>query len=115
MQTLQSRRRFLTTASLASAAAFIGGPDDGRAEPPPETTTVRLPNQTGAICLAPAYVAAELLRVEGFSDIRYVAPASGVDSSVLLARGETDFDFNFAPAHISSIEAGNPVAVLRSE
>jgi NitT/TauT family transport system substrate-binding protein len=112
MKILLSRRRFLVSFPLAGAAGLVGSPKSAYAEPPPETTTVRLPNQVGAICLAPGYVAAELLRAEGFTDVRYVAPESGVDSSVLLARGEMDFDLNFAPAHISSIEAGAPIAVL---
>ena len=112
MRIMRSRRRFLAGAAMAGAVGVLGRSKPLHAEPPPETTTVRLPNQVGAICLAPGYVAGELLRTEGFTDVRYVAAASGVDSSVLLARGETDFDFNFAPAHISSIEAGNPIAVL---
>ena len=36
-----------------------------------ETTTVRIA-KIGAICLAPQYVSEELLRAEGFTDIRYV-------------------------------------------
>ena len=40
------------------------------AEPPPETTRIRL-TQDPAICLAPQYLAEELLRLEGFSEVEY--------------------------------------------
>src|SRR5262245_18733567 len=40
-------------------------------EGPPETTTLRL--QRGAtICIAPVDIAEDLLRAEGFTDVRYV-------------------------------------------
>jgi NitT/TauT family transport system substrate-binding protein len=38
-------------------------------EAPPETTTIRLVKIPG-ICVAPQYVAEELLRAEGFTDIQ---------------------------------------------
>ena len=41
------------------------------AEPPPETTKIRLV-RVPAICLAPEYLAEELLRLEGFTDVEYV-------------------------------------------
>ena len=44
-------------------------------EPPPETTRVRL-GAVPSICLSPQYVAEDLLRAEGFTDIRY-PPVSG--------------------------------------
>ena len=73
MHILQSRRRFLTgSLSLAGAATLVGVPKPLHAEPPPETTTVRLPKYIGDICHAPAMVAEELLRAEGFTEVRYV-------------------------------------------
>ena len=44
-------------------------------EGPPETTTIRL-RRDPAICVAPWYIAEELLRAEGFTDIRYVPARS---------------------------------------
>jgi NitT/TauT family transport system substrate-binding protein len=98
---MQSRRRFLSSASLAGAAGLIGAPKSLRAEPLPETTTVRIAKYTGpAVCEAPKYVAAELLHAEGFTDVRYVEPAGA---------GELDFDTDFSPGWISGIEtAGEP-------
>ena len=71
-----SRRRFVTTLATAGIAALLRTPalaDEG----PPETTTVRLRLDPG-ICVAPLYVAEELLRAEGFTDVRYVPATSGL-------------------------------------
>ena len=70
---IQSRRRFLTNAALAGAAGFGGLGIWGKAlaaEPPPEITTIRL-EKDPVMCIAPL-VLQELLRAEGFTDIRYV-------------------------------------------
>jgi NitT/TauT family transport system substrate-binding protein len=83
------------------------------AEPPLETTTVRLPRWIGGgYCWAGPYIAGELLRAEGFTDVRYVEADRGVDSSEWIARGETDFDLNYPPNQIKSIDAGVPIKVL---
>jgi NitT/TauT family transport system substrate-binding protein len=58
-----SRRRVLAALS-ASAAGLIGGTRGFAQEAPPETTTVRLTKIPG-ICVAPQYVAEELLKAEG--------------------------------------------------
>jgi len=110
MPLIQTRRRFLTTLSLAGAPALIRPPRALAAEDALETTTVRLVNDR-SICIAPEYMAEELLRAEGFTDIRYVeAPGSQQYDSFL--RGELDFT-NFVPAGgIQLIEAGSPIVVL---
>ena len=71
MQIIQSRRRFLAGLSAAGAASLVGVQQSLAAEPPPETTSVRLAKIKG-ICIAPQYVAEELLHAEGFTDVRYV-------------------------------------------
>jgi NitT/TauT family transport system substrate-binding protein len=112
MQIMQSRRRFMTSAAMASAAALVGAPRSLHAEPPPETPTVRLAKFFRATCEAPKNVAGELLRAEGFTDVRYVELAYDADSSVSIAQGELDFDYNLPPTHVASIEAGTPIRVL---
>jgi len=112
MHTLQSRRRFLTHTSLGAAAGLLAIPKSVHAEPPPETATVRLPGFSEASCELPEYVAESLLRAEGFNDVRYVQGESGVDTSVWIARGDVDFDWNYAAIHLTSIEAGVPITVL---
>jgi NitT/TauT family transport system substrate-binding protein len=69
MHIMQSRRDFLTTLSAAGAATALGARTSLAAEDPPETTTIRLARDP-AICIAPWYIADELLRAEGFTDVR---------------------------------------------
>ena len=65
-----SRRAFLSGLSLAGIGGGLGlRPEPVAAEPPPETTTLRLVQISG-ICIAPMYVAEELLRSEGFTDVQ---------------------------------------------
>ncbi len=63
-------------------------------------------------CWAGAYLAGELLRAEGFTDVRYVQGDPKVDQSVWIARGDTDFSPNHPPLHIMSIDAGVPIKLL---
>jgi NitT/TauT family transport system substrate-binding protein len=113
MQIVQSRRQFLAGLSLAGTAGLIGAARSLHAEPPPETRTVRLPRWVDAsYCWAGAYVAGELMRAEGLTDVRYVEADRSVDHSEWIARGETDFSVNFPPNHIRSIDAGVPIKVL---
>src|SRR5262249_13930995 len=71
MPITQSRRRFLTKLALTGAAGLIRARPALAAEGPLETTTVRLSKDL-AICEAPLEIAEELLRAEGFTDVRYV-------------------------------------------
>jgi NitT/TauT family transport system substrate-binding protein len=108
---MQDRRHFLKTgfsmaaAGLAGAAALTGVRRSLAAEPPPETTSVRLPKgPPGGICLAPLYIVDDLLREEGFVDVRYV----------LNPRSREDIDFytDYAGPAVMAIEAGAPIIVL---
>ena len=110
MEIGQTRRRFLTALSLAGAANLLSLPRALAAEDALETTTVRLPNDH-SICIAPEYMAEELLRAEGFTDIRYVEAPGSRQYDAFLS-GELDFT-NFVPAGgIQLIEAGSPIVVL---
>jgi NitT/TauT family transport system substrate-binding protein len=109
MTMVQTRRRFLTTLSLAGAASLVRAPRVLAAEGALETASVRLP-KIPAICFAPLYVAEELLRAEGFTDIRYVATA--INQPEGLARGEIDFGSNFAPVLIGALDRGMPITAL---
>jgi NitT/TauT family transport system substrate-binding protein len=107
MEIIQSRRDFLTSASMAAAAGVLGARGSLADEGPPETTTIRIVSYP-SVCTAPQYVAEELLRLEGFTDVRYV-PTEYTD---LVARGEADFDFQTAPWIASYVDAGSPIAAL---
>src|SRR5262245_31361204 len=67
-----SRREFVGRSMLAGTAGLLGlRPEPVAAEPPPETTRIRLV-RSGAICISPLYVAEDLFRLEGFTDVEYV-------------------------------------------
>ena len=84
MQIAPTRRRFLTTLTMAGAAGSLRAPLSLAAEGPPETTVVRIANRH-SLCNAPQHVAEELLRAEGFTEIRYIETA-GATSSVVHDR-----------------------------
>ena len=111
MRMMQNRRRFLGTLSATAGATMFGSSHSFGREPPPETTTVRLSKINGT-CIAPQYVAEELLRLEGFVDVKYVATGAGVAQSRAIARSEVDFSLNFAAPLVIPIDAGEPITVL---
>jgi NitT/TauT family transport system substrate-binding protein len=107
MPVAQTRRHFLTSLSLAGAAGLLGARRSPAAEEVLETTSVRLLKGT-PICAAPVYLAEDLLRAEGFTDIRYVeTKASGA-----VGRREIDFISGFALQQIKAIDASEPMTVL---
>jgi NitT/TauT family transport system substrate-binding protein len=108
MSQTQTRRRFLTTLSLAGAAGFVHASPMLAAAGPLETTTVRI-TKTPGICSAPQYVAEELLSAEGFTDVRYVAVK---DTPEGIARGAVDFGLNYASTLIAGLDRGVELAVL---
>ena len=72
MQLIQNRRDFLASASMAAAAGVLGARRPLADEGPPETATVRLPKFFPAACEIPEYLAEELLRADGLTDVRFV-------------------------------------------
>ena len=71
MSLTQTRRNLPATLSSAAAISLIGSEKGSAQEAPPEVTTIRLTKLPG-ICIAPQYVAEGLLKIEGFSDVRYI-------------------------------------------
>jgi NitT/TauT family transport system substrate-binding protein len=108
MHIIQSRRSFMACAS--GAALFVGRPSFADEEPP-ETTTIRIGKFTST-CTAPAYIADELLRAEGFTDIRYVVTAGGVSAVERVARGEIDWYAQFAGTVAYQLDRGFPLTTL---
>jgi NitT/TauT family transport system substrate-binding protein len=118
----QSRRRFLGKLGMAAlaGAGLGGGAGSLAAEPPPETTTIRLEKDL-VTCIAPQ-AAEELLRAEGFTDIRYVAlteahlrRADAANSGYIadmIAHDEVDIGRNFALDHVLGMAAGAPITIL---
>jgi NitT/TauT family transport system substrate-binding protein len=111
MQTLHNRRDFLVSVSLGGAASLLGRGESFAQEAPPETTTVRIPTGT-LICNAPTYIADELLRAEGFTDIQHVPVTPDRSVPEPMERGELDFAMAYTPPMVAAIEAGSPATVL---
>lgn len=105
------RRRFLSGLGVAGAAALLGSPRFAGAEPPPETMTIRIPH-TPAICLAPQYLAEELLRLEGFTDIRYIELQDETTPIQFLTNGRADISMDAAQAIAYGLGNGSSSVVL---
>jgi NitT/TauT family transport system substrate-binding protein len=86
-------------------------PGQGAAEPPPETARLRLVRGP-AICVAPEYVAEELLQGEGFTEVQYVKKASLGAKQMALAAGEVDLTTVFSGDFLLQLEAGDPLVLL---
>ena len=81
------------------------------AEAPLETTSVRLTTAAG-ICIAPQYLAGELLRADGFTDVSFVPAMKGPPGATMIGRGEADFTSTFAGSVILPIDEGAQITAL---
>ncbi len=106
-----TRREFANGMALTAAAAILGlSPKAAAAEPPPETTRLRLPRfPFDHACLAPQWVAEELLRAEGFTDIQYTTTVDNIGD---LVAGKLDFAGADVMSLLLSADAGQPLVVL---
>jgi NitT/TauT family transport system substrate-binding protein len=111
MQIIQSRRDFLAGVSAAGAASLLGARPSLADEGPPEVTTIRL-RRDPSICVAPWYIAEDLLRAEGFTDIRYVPAQEGLPYSEMVGRGEIDFGAFFAGSFPIRLETGAAITAV---
>jgi NitT/TauT family transport system substrate-binding protein len=105
-----SRRQFLARTSALGAASLLGISRPVFAEPPLDTTKIRLVHQP-AICLAPQYLAEDLLRSEGFTEVSYVETTTDFPTNV-LGRGEADLSMDASPTVVYFLDAGRSVVVL---
>ncbi len=109
---MQSRREFLGGLTLAGTAGLLGlRPETVAAEPPPETTRIRL-FQWASICVAPQFIAEDLLRAEGFTDVQFLKTETGLGAEKHLASGEVDINSQFSAPLIIRVDAGDPVVFL---
>jgi NitT/TauT family transport system substrate-binding protein len=111
MHIIQSRRDFLTSLSAAGAASLLSARPALADEGPPEVTTIRL-RRDPSICVAPWYIAEDLLRAEGFADIRYVPAPAGPIQAQMLVGGELDFVLSDAGTIVFRLDAGLPLTAL---
>jgi len=105
-----SRRKFLTRTSALGAASLLGRSRMAAAEPPPEVETIRLVKIPG-ICIAPEYLAGELLRLEGFAKVEY-AEMDRAGSQALLFADRADLSLANPADGLRDIDAGRPLVLL---
>jgi NitT/TauT family transport system substrate-binding protein len=100
--------------ALTGAAAYVGF-DYGTAaaaEPPPETTRIRFFGRYKAACWVPQYIAEDLLRKEGFTDIQYIKGKSVDQAAELLQAAELDISLGNAAWQIKEMnKAENAVFI----
>jgi NitT/TauT family transport system substrate-binding protein len=68
--------------------------------------------QIEGICIAPQYVAEDLLHVEGFTDVQYVKTGYGATLYQALSAGALDLTMSFVPASLIQLDAGAPIVLL---
>jgi NitT/TauT family transport system substrate-binding protein len=109
-----SRRDFVSRLAAVGTAGLLGvRADPAAAEPPPETRTIRLIHdpEIPVLCYAPILVAEELLRGEGFTDVRFVKLTEGSEARTIAA-GHADMSGVLAAAIILAVEARQPLVAL---
>ena len=107
----------LAGASLLAACSRLGSPS--RTAPASiaasgtslETTRLRFAAIPGSACLAPQYVAEELLRADGFDDIQYVPMAPSKIAPALEA-GEIDMQIHTVGIPIVNADTSSAVVML---
>ena len=105
MPMTQTRRRFLTTLSLAGAAGLVGPQRALAAEGALETTTVRH-GQPPWHLHCPAICRRGTAARRGLYRCPLCAAGTGINTPEAIARGEVDFGTNFASVLVSGLDHG---------
>ena len=111
-----SRRETLAKAALDGVPPDLLGLESRSvaAEPPPETTRLKIADLArGGICVAPEYVAKELLRGEGFHRAAVRQEGKTQDDHLrAVAAGEAQMIVTFVSSLVSRLDAGDPLRFL---
>lgn len=75
-----------------------------------ETTTIRL-IRTPSICLAPLYMAEDLLKEEGFTDVQYVKVTT-LHTNKVISSGQADLGGHFSGPVMIGLDARDPLLIL---
>ena len=104
------RRAFLNGLAAAGAGSLVGARSAFPAEQPPETSKLRI-SQQPSICVAPQFIITELLKTEGFTDVKYLKMTIG-DVAGALSSGKVDISMHFVGPLVIKLDAGAPVTAL---
>jgi len=105
------RRDFLKGGAAWAATALLGLPSVATAEPPPEIEKLRIA-QGPFICYAPQMLAAELLRLEGFTEVDYVPVPPDYTLTTIVGAKRVDLSMFGPTIAVAAIDAGWPVVML---
>ena len=117
---LKLDRNWTRRATIGGAAASVGaglsgiGWETRASEPPPEVTRISFlhDQEIPALCWAPQYIAIELLKQEGFTEVVLGKWLHGQNESQMLASGAVDFAPAVSTDLASAIDRGLDVKVL---
>lgn len=104
------RRDFLVRSAALAGGALLPFSKSVCAEPPPEIKKIRFLDDR-SICLAPQYLAIELLRLEGFTELPTIEPDPALGAN-LIADGHADFGMYDVPSLIPMMDTGKNVVAL---
>ena len=104
------RRHFMGGIAAAAGSSLLHPASISAAEGAPETTSVTLA-KTPALCTAPQFIAEQLLRAEGFTEIRYVE-TTAPEVPAAVGAGKVDFSMAYTSQFVAAIDAGEPVTLL---
>ena len=105
-----SRRR-LCQGLIAAGAAGLGLTARGDAEAALETTKLTL-HHSQSLCQAPQYVAEELLRAEGFTELKYMTVEESGGPYKALGSGAVDVANDFATVILTELDKERPIVTL---
>ena len=106
------RRDFVRGVGVSAAVSVLGSAGSApAAEGAPETTKLTIARDP-SICPAPMYIAEELLKTEGFVDVRYVLMASDQNIAQLVGSGRADVSMDTAQTLIIALDAGESIVLL---
>lgn len=110
--TLNTSRRQMMARAMAVGIAGLFGINcrTNAAETTLETTRIRI-THAPSICTAPQYLAEELLRMEGFTDVEYL-PLGTRNGPRALAEGRADMTMWDLPGLIPHLDVGRPIVLL---
>jgi NitT/TauT family transport system substrate-binding protein len=105
------RREFLRGLTAAGTTTLLAPLSVPATEPPPETPRIRI-HDAPITCFAPVYVAEELLKAEGFTEVEYVKTPLNEGPTKALAEGKIDITQNDTAAHLMELDVGAPIVIL---
>lgn len=97
-------------ALVGQRSEFIGVQNSFAQDAPLETTTIRLTKLPG-ICIAPQYVAEELLKIEGFSDVQYVEVPLDINHRS-VGTDKIDISMGFIASYVVELDLETPITLL---